>query len=81
MIPRFDERQIICAVCKHPVDRVECYENPATLSRKFRVYCHGQTETAELDESTLAKANAITPGLAFNQKFIELPTPTPRIGN
>lgn len=43
---------IICAKCKKPVERIEHYHDPATMTTKIRVYCHGDIDNGEIDDFT-----------------------------
>ena len=66
----------LCAVCNKPVERMECEYEYNTLRRRFRVYCHGQTEVATLTDMDIWNADSIRMGQAFIDKL-----PQPQLEN
>lgn len=69
---------ITCAVCNKEVDSVEAERNPKNNTIKYTVHCHGETDTCELDQGTMAEIDPrhITEGVAFTNKCIEGPNLT-----
>lgn len=59
----------LCAVCNKPVDRVESMYDIAFAAKRFRVYCHGDTEEAMLDDVTIKDSNSVRFGQAFIDKL------------
>jgi len=55
----------ICAVCNKPVERMESMYDIALARKRFRVFCHGQTEEAFLDDVTIFACDSIRMGQAF----------------
>ena len=55
----------ICAVCNKPVERMESMYDIAWARKRFRVYCHGQTEEAFLNDETIEDSGSIRMGQAF----------------
>lgn len=66
----------MCAVCNKPVERMEWEYEYNTLRRRFRVYCHGQTEVATLTDMDIWNADSIRMGQAFIDKL-----PQPQLEN
>lgn len=59
----------ICAVCNKPVERMESMYDIAWARKRFRVYCHGQTEEAVLNDEDIWNADSIRMGQAFIDKL------------
>ena len=59
----------ICAVCNKPVERMESMYDIAWARKRFRVYCHGQTEEAFLNDETIEDSDSIRMGQAFIDKL------------
>ena len=59
----------MCAVCNKPVERMESMYDINAYQKRFRVYCHGQTEDATLDDMTIWDADSIRMGQAFIDKL------------
>ena len=55
----------LCAVCNKPVERMESEYDINNYQRRFRVYCHGQTEDAFLNDMNIWNADSIRMGQAF----------------
>ena len=55
----------LCAVCNKPVERMESMYDIAWGRKRFRVYCHGQTEEAFLNDETIEDCDSIRMGQAF----------------
>ena len=55
----------ICAVCNKPVERMDSMYDINTCQNRFRVYCHGQTEEAFLNDMDIWNAGSIRMGQAF----------------
>lgn len=55
----------ICAVCNKPVERMDSMYDAAWARKRFRVYCHGQTEEAFLNDETIEDSGSIRMGQAF----------------
>jgi hypothetical protein len=55
----------ICAVCNKPVERMESMYDISMAIRRFRVYCHGQTEEAFLADEAVVSTDSIRMGQAF----------------
>jgi len=66
----------ICAVCNKRVDRMESEYDINTYQKRFRVYCHGQTEEAFLSDMDIWDADSIRMGQAFIDKL-----PQPQLEN
>ena len=66
----------MCAVCNKPVERVESMYDIAYAAKRFRVYCHGDTEEAMLDDVTIEDNNSVRFGQAFIDKL-----PQPQLEN
>jgi hypothetical protein len=66
----------MCAVCNKPVERMESMYDINAYQKRFRVYCHGQTEDATLDDMTIWDADSIRMGQAFIDKL-----PQPQLEN
>lgn len=66
----------MCAVCNKPVERVESMYDIAYAAKRFRVYCHGDTEEAMLDDVTIEDSNSVRFGQAFIDKL-----PQPQLEN
>lgn len=54
-----------CAVCNKPVERMVSMYDISMAIRRFRVYCHGQTEEAFLNDMDIFGADSIRMGQAF----------------
>lgn len=67
----------LCAICNKPVERMESEYDINQYQKRFRVYCHGQTEDATLDDMDIWDANSIRMGQAFVDK---LPQPQLEMG-
>ena len=66
----------MCAVCNKPVERVESMYDIAYGGKRFRVYCHGDTEEAMLDDIIIEESNSVRFGEAFIDKL-----PQPQLEN
>ncbi len=55
----------LCAVCNKPVERMDSMYDINNYQRRFRVYCHGQTEEAFLNDMDIWNADSIRMGQAF----------------
>ena len=55
----------LCAVCNKPVERMESEYDINNYQKRFRVYCHGQTEEAFLNDMDIWNADSIRMGQAF----------------
>lgn len=55
----------ICAVCNKPVERMDSMYDINNYQKRFRVYCHGQTEEAFLNDMDIWNADSIRMGQAF----------------
>ena len=55
----------ICAVCNKPVERMESEYDINNYQKRFRVYCHGQTEEAFLNDMHIWNVDSIRMGQAF----------------
>ena len=55
----------LCAVCNKPVERMDSMYDFNTFQKRFRVYCHGQTEEVFLNEMDIWNADSIRMGQAF----------------
>lgn len=62
-----------CAVCNKPVEKVQTYRNEIKNCHEFVVWCHGEMETTELDDSVLKLSNKIRIGKAFRNRQITPP--------
>ena len=58
-----------CAVCNKPVERVESMYDIAYGGKRFRVYCHGATEEAFLDDVWIEDCASVQFGQAFIDKL------------
>lgn len=56
-----------CYQCNKTVERVESYYDPATCSRQFTVYCHGEKETSNLSDYVLYDTIDIVEARCFTQ--------------
>lgn len=56
-----------CAVCGHPVERWETWQDFSDWSWRFRVECHGETEECSLDHVALAETDKIIDAVAFKR--------------
>ena len=65
-----------CAVCNMPVERMESEYDTNNYQKKFRVYCHGQTEEAFLNDVDIESVDSIRMGQAFMDKL-----PQPQLEN
>ena len=59
----------LCAVCNKRVDRMESTYDINHYQKGFRVYCHGQTEDAFLNDMDIWNADSIRMGQAFIDKL------------
>jgi hypothetical protein len=66
----------MCAVCNKRVDRMESEYDSNNYQKRFRVYCHGQTEDAFLSDMDIWDADSIRMGQAFIDKL-----PQPQLEN
>ena len=55
----------LCAVCNKPVERMDSMYDINNYQKRFRVYCHGQTEDAFLNDMDIWNADSIRMGQAF----------------
>lgn len=59
---------ITCARCNKPVDRVDVMIHPATLTRHYAVFCHGEVDRADIPYSELVWGQAkIVEAVAFRE--------------
>ena len=61
----------ICAVCNKPVERMESQYDINSYQKRFRVYCHGQTEEAFINDEDIWNADSIRMGQAFIDKLTQ----------
>ena len=61
----------ICAVCNKPVERMESMYDIAWARKRFRVYCHGQTEEAFLNDEIIEDCDSIRMGQAFIDRLAQ----------
>jgi hypothetical protein len=66
----------LCAVCNKPVERMDTTYDINNHQKRFRVYCHGQTEEAFLNDMDIWNADSIRMGQAFIDKLKQ-----PQLGN
>jgi hypothetical protein len=66
----------LCAVCNKPVERMESEYDINNYQKRFRVYCHGETEEAFLNDMDIWNADSIRMGQAFMDKL-----PQPQLEN
>ena len=59
----------LCAVCNKPLERMESEYYINQYQKRFRVYCHGQTEEAFLSDMDIWDADSIRMGQAFVDKL------------
>jgi hypothetical protein len=59
----------LCAVCNKSVERMESQYDINNYQKRFRVYCHGQTEEAFLNDMDIWNADSIRMGQAFIDKL------------
>jgi len=59
----------LCAVCNKPVERMESEYDINANQKRFRVYCHGQTEDAFLNDMEIWNIDSIRMGQAFIDKL------------
>lgn len=59
----------LCAICNKPVERVESIYDINTMGKKFRVFCHGDTEDAILDDILIEDCDSVKFGQAFIDKL------------
>ena len=59
----------LCAVCNKPVERMESMYDINNNQKKFRVFCHGQTEDAFLNDTDIMNIDSIRMGQAFIDKL------------
>ena len=59
----------MCAVCNKRVERMESMYDINHYQKRFRVYCHGQTEEAFLSDMDIWDADSIRMGQAFIDKL------------
>lgn len=60
-----------CDVCDKDVERIESAWDPNRDARKFRVFCHGEVEEAELTPLIEADATDVQFGRAFVRPRLE----------
>lgn len=63
-----------CDVCDKDVERIESAWDANRWTRKFRVFCHGESEEAELTAVTEMEATDISFGRAFVHPRLEAQT-------
>lgn len=69
MINFIKERvQLICWVCKRPVDKLTQIQEIENHCITFVAECHGQKEEVSLSESDLVAADSISLGYAFQPR-------------
>jgi hypothetical protein len=59
----------LCAVCNKSVERMEPQYDFNNYQKRFRVYCHGQTEEAFINDMDIWNADSIRMGQAFIDKL------------
>jgi len=59
----------MCAVCNKPVEKIESMYDIAYGGKRFRVYCHGETEEAMLDDVLIEDNYSVSFGQAFIDKL------------
>lgn len=59
----------LCAICNKPVERMDSIYDINSYQKRFRVYCHGQTEEAFLNDMDIWNADSIRMGQAFIDKL------------
>lgn len=62
-----------CDVCEKDVERIESAWDINRDARRFRVFCHGEHEDAELTALTSIEAHDISFGRAFVRPRLEAP--------
>lgn len=66
-------RDIQCAVCHKPVEKIEHMQHPMTRHDVYVVHCHGATEQTTLSMVDIIQATEIQGGVAFSTKQISEP--------
>lgn len=56
-----------CALCGHPVERWETWQDMSDWAWRFRVECHGATEECSLDRVALDDNSTIVDAVAFRR--------------
>ena len=59
----------MCAVCNKSVERMESMYDIAWGAKRFRVYCHGDTEEAMLNDEIIQDGYSVRFGQAFIDKL------------
>lgn len=59
----------MCAVCNKPVERMTSWYDFNRYAKLFRVYCHGDTEEAVLDDVWIEDCSSVQFGQAFIDKL------------
>jgi hypothetical protein len=65
----------MCTICNKPVERVESMYAPELYGKKFRVYCHGDTEESVLSDVLIEDGYSVRFGQAFIDKLPQLEQP------
>jgi hypothetical protein len=62
----------MCAKCGHPVERMEVQRRYWDCQTRFTVYCHGESETVDINEELIiiAGKGGIKVGVAFQNNRI-----------
>lgn len=61
--------RIMCAKCEKPVDRVEREQYFMSDTVRFKVWCHGETDSCELTQHDLQRfGDRLEPGYAFTKE-------------
>lgn len=63
-------KEIVCAVCDRPVDKIETHRNIMTGDIVYNVFCHGETQEVVLGENDISFADRIELGKAFDYKAL-----------
>ena len=61
--------QLMCDVCKKPVELVIWGDSPSGSARTFIVKCHGETEKCSLSYEELIEGS-VAPSVAFENKTL-----------
>lgn len=72
-IKRVTLPNITCSVCNKLVDDIELYYSPESMTRSFRVWCHGDTDICEITDMDLYEINPadLQQGVAFTTKRLQ----------
>ena len=61
----------MCAKCGKPVDELEVTPNNLTMQVEFTVKCHGEYQTANIDQFSLMNGSVLEIGPVFTEKAVE----------